>query len=271
MLTRTPRITKKQYNALLKCFAMDIDATNASEIAKVSRTSANRWYRHFRELIYMHTRKAPRFFGEVEMDQSEFGGRGRKRMQALLKRYAKIMPHGEYIKKAREIRKEHKVLVFGIIQRGGDVYCHIIKKADRKTLQPIVRLVVEAETIIYTDKWRAFEELGLDSYEHHSVNHSEEYVAKDGAHINSIESFWSFAKRRITKFNGIARTTLPLHIKECEYRFNHRRNLAAALRALIRTTSEYTDSAPHAGRQKARLLSLPSHRISRTRNAAKVH
>lgn len=226
MITREPRIKVKQRNALMKYFAMDLDATRAAEICKVNRQTANRWYRHFREIIFQNTRRAPRFFGEVEMDQAEFGGRGRKRMQALLKRYAKLMPHEEYMKKAKEIRKEHKTLVFGILQRGGAVYTHIIKRNDKRTLIPIVRLVVEDTATVYTDKWRGFVDLGLDGYTHKSVNHSEEYVAKDGSHINGIESFWSFAKRRLAKFNGIARTTLPLHIKECEFRYNSKDVLA---------------------------------------------
>ena len=41
-------------------------------------------------------------------------------------------------------------------------------------------------------------------------------------HINGIESFWSFAKRRLSKFHGISKTTFNLHLKECEFRFNNR-------------------------------------------------
>ncbi len=211
---------------------MDLRASDAAEIAKVNRNTANTWYRHFREIIYRSTRTAPRFFGEVEMDQSEFGGRGRKRMQALLKRYAKVLNHQDYLKKAREIRAEQKVMVFGILQRQGQVYAHIITKADRRTLQPIVRLVVEKGATVYTDKWRAFDELGLDSYIHKNINHSESYSDKKGTHINGIEAFWSFSKRRIAQFNGIARTTLPLHVKECEFRYNNK-DVAAALKKLL--------------------------------------
>lgn len=225
-------IPKKKQTALLKYFAMDLDATQASKLAKVSRPCANDWYRHFREKIFETSRRAPRLFGDVEMDQSEFGGRGRKRMQTLLKRYEKLLTHKEYMKKAREIRKEHKVMVFGILQRGGDVYCHIIQKADKDTLIPIVRMVVEDGSTVYTDLWRGFTELGLDGYKHKSVNHSEEYVDRNGNHINGIESFWSFAKRRLKPFNGIARTTLPLHIKECEFRYNNK-DVLGALKKII--------------------------------------
>lgn len=226
------KITKKEYDALLKCFAQDKTAKMAAEDCGVNKNTAGLWYRHFREAIYRSTRLAPRFFGEVEMDQAEFGGRGRKRMQALLKRYAKLMPHSEYMEKAKIIRKEHKTLVFGILQRGGAVYTHILKRNDKRTLIPIVRLVVEDTATVFTDKWRGFVDLKLDGYTHKSVNHSEEYTARDGSHINGIESFWSYAKRRLAKFNGIARTTLPLHIKECEFRYNNKEVLPAMKKIL---------------------------------------
>ena len=41
-------------------------------------------------------------------------------------------------------------------------------------------------------------------------------------HVNGIESFWSYAKRRLQKFNGVPTGTFYLHLKECEYRFNNR-------------------------------------------------
>jgi transposase len=41
-------------------------------------------------------------------------------------------------------------------------------------------------------------------------------------HVNGIESFWSDAKRRLQKFNGVPQKNFYLHLKECEYRFNHR-------------------------------------------------
>lgn len=215
-----PGIKTAQKNKIIKCFCMDLNAVRAAELAGVNRNTADLWYRHFRELIYQATRRAPRLFGEVEMDQAAFGGRGRKKMQAVLKRLAKKLPHREYMEKAKEVRKEHKTQVFGILQRGGAVYTHIIKDQSARTLTPIVRMVVEDTATVYTDKWGGFKDLKLDGYTHRSVNHSLEYVAKDGSHINGIESFWSFAKLRLSAFRGIHVTVLPLHIKECEWRWN---------------------------------------------------
>lgn len=255
MIIRAPRITKRKQTSLLKSFVMDLGAQNAAELAGVSRNTANLYYRHWRELMYQAGRRAPRFFGEVEMDQAEFGGRGDKRLRALLARYKKLFPYSEYMEKARVARKEHKVLVFGILQRGGNVYVHIVKRMDARTLIPVVRLVVEDTATVYTDQWRGFSDLKLDGYTHRNVNHSEEYVARDGSHINGIESFWSFAKRRIRKFNGIARTTLPLHLKECEFRYNHD-DMAGAMKALI-------GGKPRARRRSAPVAPRPRSRQSK--------
>ena len=55
------------------------------------------------------------------------------------------------------------------------------------------------------------------------------------SHVNGIESFWSYAKSRLHQFHGIKPEKFYLHLKECEYRFNHRRdNLYAELLKLLR-------------------------------------
>ncbi len=228
-------VTKRQKSTILRFFLRDQRASDAAAEAEVNHKVVFLMYRRFREAIYAHTARAPRFMGAVELDQKHFGGRGRKRMEALLKRYKKIMPYEEYQAKAKLIRKEHKTKVFGILERDSQrVYVHIIKREDKRTLMPIIRLVVVERSTIYTDQWRGFVDLGIDGYTHHTINHSEEYVNRKGHHANTIESFWSFAQRRLVKFNGIHRTTLPLHIKECEWRWNHRDDLEAALQSLLR-------------------------------------
>jgi hypothetical protein len=42
-------------------------------------------------------------------------------------------------------------------------------------------------------------------------------LARGAHHINGFESFWSFAKRRLQKFNGVSSQTFYLRLKECEW------------------------------------------------------
>lgn len=54
-----------------------------------------------------------------------------------------------------------------------------------------------------------------------TADHGE--FARGKCHVNGIESFWSYAKRRLAKFNELAEHTFYLHLKETEWRFNMRR------------------------------------------------
>ncbi len=89
--------------------------------------------------------------------------------------------------------------------------------------------------MIHSDGWRGYNGLVDVGYQKHfRVLHSKDEFATDESHINGIESFWSYAKRRLHKFNGVAKHTFYLHLKECEYRFNHRdKNLSHLLLKLL--------------------------------------
>lgn len=229
-----PGIEKKQEAMLLKCFCLDTNATQAAALAKVSRPTANRWYRHYREAIYHSLRRAPQFSGEVEIDIGFFGGRSKKKDSAMVRRLAGL-PAASIIAKRPELSKiaRRKVMVLGILRRGGDIYLLPIKRKDRVTMEATVRLVVAQGSTIYSDKEPALSKLKLDGYRHESVNHSLEYARAGGIHINGIESFWREARRRMGKnFRGIPRHMLLLHIKESEFRYNHK-DMRGVLRKLL--------------------------------------
>lgn len=182
----------------------------------------NLWYGSFREKILAYQEhENGSFHGEVELDESYFGG-PRKKNHAKDRR-----------KRGRGA--ENKVPVFGIKKRDdGRVYTQIIKNASKQELLPIVRrLVSKDKTTIYTDKWKSYDGLVLDGYKHRRINHSKQYSNRRGTHVNGIENFWSFSKRRLAKFNGVSRKTFLLHLKECEFRYNHKRDMLTVLKRLL--------------------------------------
>ena len=88
---------------------------------------------------------------------------------------------------------------------------------------------------MYTDKWRAYNSLVLDGYQHFRIDHSKrQYSNRRGTHINGIENFWSFAIRRLRKLNDIRRADFYFHLKETEWRYNYRSNLEASLKEIVR-------------------------------------
>ena len=77
-------------------------------------------------------------------------------------------------------------------------------------------------SVIHIDGWKAYDGLIVNGYDHYRVFHSRNEFTRGKNHVNGIENFWSFAKRRLAKFNGCASDKFVLHLKECEFRYNHR-------------------------------------------------
>lgn len=84
----------------------------------------------------------------------------------------------------------------------------------------VVRKKVAPDSIVYTDTYASYNALDVAQFHHHRINHSHSF-AKGKNHINGIENFWNQAKRVLRKYNGIPRTSFPLFLKECEFRFNY--------------------------------------------------
>ena len=73
------------------------------------------------------------------------------------------------------------------------------------------------------DHWHGYNGLVDMGYKkHYHIQYSNNEFSMGKNHINGIESFWSYAKRRLEKFHRIPKSTFNLHLKECEFRFNHR-------------------------------------------------
>jgi len=53
---------------------------------------------------------------------------------------------------------------------------------------------------------------------HFRVHHGEHEFARGNCHIDGIESFWSYAKRRLAKFNGVPQQTFLIKPLACVVR-----------------------------------------------------
>ena len=126
--------------------------------------------------------------------------------------------------------------MFGILKRGETVYTEIVPNAAKATLLKVIRGHLDVESIINTDGWRAYDGLAGVGYEKHfRVCRGNNEFACATQHINGIESFWSYAKGRLVKFKGVAKHTFYLHLKETEFRFNHRhQNVYKTLLKMLR-------------------------------------
>ncbi len=198
-------ITEAKFRQILQEFCRDSTASETSDRVSISQLTINSIYMAIRKRVYIIAIKEghSKFSSEVEIDESYFGAR---RVRG---------------KRGRGARG--KVPVFGILKRNGKVYTNIVKNCSRAQLLPILKGKVLDGTTVYSDGWRPYDGL-VYNYDHYRVYHSKNEFARGKNHINGIESFWSWSKRRLHKFNGIHKKYFYLHLKECEWRFNHRQD-----------------------------------------------
>ena len=198
---RRSRLPVSIQRALLVQFVAGVPARTAADLVGVNRNTAILFYHKLRELIVENlAREAPFLCGEIEVDESYFGGarKGRRGRGAA-----------------------GKVPVFGLLKRGGRVHVVMIPDAKSLTLLGIIRKRIRPDSIVYTDSFASYDALDVSEFHHERINHSEEFVSS-GNHINGIENFWSQAKRHLRRYNGIPKAHFNLFLKECEWRFNHR-------------------------------------------------
>ena len=199
MRLKHSRLTHFQTNKLLEHFVAGTPARTAADLVGVNRNTARQFYHRLRQIIARQIEQEWCFDGEIEVDESYFGGtrKGKRGRGAA-----------------------GKVAVFGILKRGGKVYTKIIPDAKTATLLPIIRQKVVPDSIVYTDCWRGYNALDVSEFKHYRINHSQLFAHKHN-HINGIENFWNQAKRHLRKYNGIPEKHFHLFLKECEWRFNY--------------------------------------------------
>ena len=197
------KISEKKIRQIVKLFSFDLDASQIAKITSLNRNTINRYLPEIRARISDYCYTQSPFSGEVELDESYFGARR--------------------VKGKRGRGASGKTIVFGIFKRNGKVYTEIVPDCRRSTLQEVIRGRVSLESVIHTDGWRGYNGLvDLGYKKHFRVHHGNNEFVRGKTHINGIESFWGYAKNRLSRFRGIHKKTFLLHLKECEFRFNNR-------------------------------------------------
>ena len=196
---RKSRLSWYKQTRLIELFVAGSTARTAASLVGVNKTTASYYFHRLRLLIYENSQEPGLLEGEIEVDESYFGGR---------------------LKGKCGHSAGNKVPVFGLLKRNGSVYACIIPNARADTLIPIIREKVKPNSIVYTDSFRSYNALDVSEFTHYRINHSKEF-AQDSNHINAIENFWSQANRHMRKYNGIPKEHFHLFLKKCEWRFNY--------------------------------------------------
>ncbi|MDP0345781.1 IS1595 family transposase [Glaesserella parasuis] len=179
---RKSRLSQHKQNKLIELFVAGVTARTAAELVNVNKTTAAYYFYRLRLLIYQNSPHMEMFEGEIEADESYFGGthKGKRGRGAV-----------------------GKTAVFGLLKCDGKVYTVVVPNIQSAALLPIIREKVKPDSIVYTDFYRSYDVLDVSEFNHFRINHSTHFAEKQN-HIN-----------------GIPKAHFELYLKECEWRFNH--------------------------------------------------
>ncbi len=118
-----------------------------------------------------------------------------------------------------------KTIVFGMLERNGDVITRVVPNVQGRTLHPIIEDKVAKGSTVSSDELTTYKALGRKGYAHGTVEHSAEEWVRGIHHVNSLEGFWSQIKRSIRGTHiHVSKKHMSKYLGEFEYRYNMRGN-----------------------------------------------
>ena len=202
-------LTRDQWKSIITWFLLEQSSQTIANKTGIERKRVLRaltWIR--RALI----RDVPAVFsGTVEVDETYVGGRWKNKRTSIREKGTK---------RGRGTKKQP---VFGILCRNGLVWAEIVDNVEAATLQPLITSKVKKGSIVCSDSWRAYTGIASKGFVHRMINHGERvYSDGKGNHINGLEGFWGYLKRKLAAKGGIRRAKLYLYLGEYVWRYKHR-------------------------------------------------
>ncbi|WP_153986043.1 IS1595 family transposase, partial [Neisseria meningitidis] len=137
---RKSRLSRYKQNKLIELFVAGVTARTAAELVGVNKNTAAYYFHRLRLLIYQNSPHLEMFDGEVEADESYFGGQRKGK---------------------RGRGAAGKVAVFGLLKREMVRFIRLQYRIQTATLFPIIREQVKPDSIVYTDCYRSYDVLDV--------------------------------------------------------------------------------------------------------------
>lgn len=175
--------------------------------------------------------------GIVECDEAYIGGDPYNMHAHKREKLARAKGHNRY---------EHKIMVLGAIQRGGDVRLEVSNtRPERQVLHAFIKAKLADETdLVCTDSHPGYNGINDGNTKHETVSHQQKEWVRGVVHTNTLENVWSLFKRSIVgSYHQVSVKHLDRYLDEFEFRFNNRENSFlfrdTLLRLLASTNLEY--------------------------------
>ena len=155
--------------------------------------------------------------GTVEADETFVGGKPR---------IGRPMP--------KNAHWDRKAMVFGAVQRGGRIRAEVVPNSRASVVVPKAMEYVLPGSMVYTDEWHAYKQLGKKGYVHKRVSHSTKVYVRGDVHTNTIEGFFGLFKNGIRgSYHAVSHKWLQGYLNEYAWRYNRRDSGVSLFHALL--------------------------------------
>ena len=120
------------------------------------------------------------------------------------------------------------------------MFIRMLSNLQQKTIRPIIKYVVNAGSLIYSDEYTIYSRLKSWGYQHQTVCHSKGEYARDEdndgfheVHVNTIEGCWSLLRSWLRPHRGISQEKLPMYLGVFEFVYNLKRRGKSLLNDLV--------------------------------------
>jgi transposase len=103
----------------------------------------------------------------------------------------------------------------------GHIWAEVVDDVETDTLQLLISREVSTGSTVSSDTRNDYTMIATRGYVHRLVNLGEkQYSDGKGKHINGLEEYWGFLKRKLERWDK--QKKLPLYLAEHIWRYNHR-------------------------------------------------
>jgi transposase-like protein len=170
--------------------------------------TAWRMFNKIRTELMCDPEPAPKLKGEVEVDETSWGGKPRRKLD--LREAAR--------------HRESRATILGMVERGGRVRLRVIPSRRGEPLSREVRAHLDPAAFMLTDDWVAYKPLRRE-FAHAVINHSAGDYVVGNVHTNTIEGFFGNLKTGMRgAYKKVSPKYLQSYLDEYAWRHNNRRH-----------------------------------------------
>lgn len=194
----------------------------------VTYKTAHRMFKQIRTLLSDES-DGP-LSGNVEVDESEFGGKPRAYESRNRRGY---------------LRRGYRPTIFAAVERGGRVRPTVISDRGLRSLKRAVQTHVLPSSMLFTDELSAYEGIGKGYRGHRRIKHVAKVYVDGDTHTQTVEGFFGLFKNGVRGvYHSISGEYLQNYLDEYAFRYNRRNSAKPMFWAMLERVENRPKAMP---------------------------